>query len=108
MNAETALWRSMQTLHGMGPSQVIVSSIPAVKTGGEGSTWRMYASSNAGDGHCQTFRIEFPYLKGCFTGTGDSFSALVLAWLHKDQNLVVGRTHFICPIYDVCSSPDRL
>ncbi len=41
------------------------------------------------DNQYQTFRIDFPSLEGVFTGTGDSFSALILAWFHKENNLIV-------------------
>ena len=68
---------------------MIVSSICASKTGGSETMLQMYGSSKKSDHDYQTFRIDFPYLNGCFTGTGDSFSALVLAWFHKEKNLVV-------------------
>ena len=41
------------------------------------------------DNKYQTFQIDFPRLGNCFTGTGDSFSALILAWFHKQNNLIV-------------------
>ena len=48
------------------------------------------------DNQYQTFCIDFPKLEGCFTGTGDSFSALILAWFHRENNLIVSeaRRHF--------------
>ena len=57
----------------------------------------MYASSQVSSNQYETFRIDFPLLKGHFTGTGDSFSALILAWFHKDKNLIV------CLLTTVCS-----
>lgn len=31
-------------------------------------------------------KIEIPKLAGSFTGTGDLFAALFLAWMHKSNN----------------------
>jgi pyridoxal/pyridoxine/pyridoxamine kinase len=43
------------------------------------------------DNQYQTFRINFPRLDGAFTGTGDSFSALILAWFHRENNIIVSK-----------------
>lgn len=83
------LSQSLQTLHQMGPSHIIISSISAAKIGGTENMLQMHASSKISDNQYQTFRIDFPYLKGCFTGTGDTFSALILVWYHKQNNLIV-------------------
>jgi pyridoxal/pyridoxine/pyridoxamine kinase len=88
-NKEQIMWQSFRSLHNMGPSHIIMSSISAAKIGGKETILQMHASSKNSDNQYQTFRIDFPYLAGCFTGTGDSFSALVLAWLHRENNLIV-------------------
>lgn len=88
-NQQQILHQSLQTLHEMGPSHIIISSISAAKIGGTPNMLQMHASSKTSDNHYQTFRIDFPYLKGCFTGTGDTFSALILVWYHKENNLIV-------------------
>ncbi|CAF2154186.1 unnamed protein product [Rotaria magnacalcarata] len=85
---EQVLWQSIQSLHKMGPTHIIVSSISAAKLGGKEDMLQMYASAKSSDGQYQTFRIDFPYIRGCFTGTGDLFSALILAWFHKEKNLI--------------------
>lgn len=90
-NREQIIWQSFQSLHKIGPSHIIMSSISAAKIGGQETMLQMHASSKIADNQYQTFRIDFPYLKGCFTGTGDSFSALVLAWFHRDNNLIVSQ-----------------
>jgi pyridoxal/pyridoxine/pyridoxamine kinase len=66
-----------------------MSSISAAKLGGKETMLKMYASSKNSNNHYQTFRIDFPHLEGCFTDTGDSFSALILAWFYKEKNLIV-------------------
>ena len=93
-NREEIVWQALQALHQIGPSHVIMSSISAAKMGGNRSMLQMYASSKISDEQYQTFQIDFPHLEGCFTGTGDSFSALVLAWFHKENNLIVSRSSY--------------
>ncbi len=88
-NKEEIIRQALQSLHSMGPSHIIISSISATKIGGKKTMLHMYASSKNSDTDYETFRIDFPYLEGCFTGTGDSFSALILAWFHRDNNLIV-------------------
>ncbi|CAF3581301.1 unnamed protein product [Rotaria sordida] len=87
-NKEQLIWQSLQSLHNMGPTRVIISSISAVKLGGKETMLQMYASSKNSDNQYEIFRIDFPYLEGCFTGTGDLFSALILAWFHRENNLI--------------------
>jgi pyridoxine kinase len=43
------------------------------------STLRIFIS----DGHQSTIRMNIPRLDAQFTGSGDLFAALLLAWLHK-------------------------
>ena len=38
------------------------------------------------DGHQTRIQVEMPYIPAVFTGTGDLFSALLLAWLHIHSN----------------------
>jgi len=93
-NKEQIIWQSLRSLHNVGPSHVIMSSISAAKIGGKETMLQMYASSKNSDNQFQTFRIDFPHLEGCFTGTGDSFSALVLAWFHRENNLIVSSLYY--------------
>lgn len=37
-------------------------------------------------GQTKRLKIEIPKLKGSFTGTGDLFAALFLAWMHRSNN----------------------
>ncbi|CAF3433196.1 unnamed protein product [Rotaria socialis] len=87
-NEDNSIWQSLRTLHSMGPSHIIISSISADKIGRSENILQMRASSKISNDQYQTFRIDFPRLESSFTGTGDSFSALILAWLHKENNLV--------------------
>jgi pyridoxal/pyridoxine/pyridoxamine kinase len=113
---EESIWQSLRTLHNMGPSHIIVSSISAAKLGGNQSALQMRASSKLESKNCfykkmildlndldnqyQTFQIDFPRLDSDFTGTGDSFSALILAWFHKTNNLMVS-CHSLLGTYSI-------
>jgi len=84
---DKSLWQMLRSLHEKGPKHIIMSSISAVKTGGQSSMLQMIASSKTSENQYEAFRIDFPRLEGCFTGTGDSFSALILIWFHRENNL---------------------
>lgn len=88
-NDDQIIWQSIEFLHNIGPTHIILSSISVAKSNSKETTLQMYASAKNSNDQFQTFRIDFPYLEGCFTGTGDTFSALILAWLYKDNNLIV-------------------
>lgn len=108
-NKHEVVQQALQILHKIGPSHVIMSSIPAAKMGGNKSMLQMYASSRISNDQYQTFQIDFPHLEGCFTGTGDSFSALVLAYFHKDTNLIVSLSeyHFLPPSISLQSACEK-
>ncbi|CAF4600644.1 unnamed protein product [Rotaria sp. Silwood1] len=97
-NEEQIIWQLLESLHNMGPSHVIISSISAAKLGGDKTMLQMYASSKTSMNQYERFRIDFPYLEGCFTGTGDLFSALILAWFHKENNLIMFQRRVLCGI----------
>ncbi|CAF1005776.1 unnamed protein product [Didymodactylos carnosus] len=63
---ENSLIESMKRLHKIGPSQIVISK-----------------------NNYSMFRIEFPKIGFYFTGVGDAFSALLLAWIHKQNELTV-------------------
>ncbi|CAF0768956.1 unnamed protein product [Didymodactylos carnosus] len=75
---DTDVIESMKRLHKMGPSQIVMS-----KT------------------NYSMFRIEFPKIPFYFTGTGDTFSALLLAWIHKQNELNVACEKTISVIYKI-------
>ncbi|CAF2955883.1 unnamed protein product [Rotaria sp. Silwood2] len=95
------IWQSLRSLHNMGPSHIIISSISADKIGGNKNMLQLRASSKLADNQYQTFRIDFPRLENSFTGTGDSFSALILAWFHKENNLICACEKAISIIYQI-------
>lgn len=59
--------------------------------------------SLAGD----SVRLQFSKLPGQFTGTGDLFTALLLAWMHQGLQVSPAHSTQACPlgpgtVYDVC------
>ncbi|CAF1111703.1 unnamed protein product [Rotaria sordida] len=100
-NQDDIIWQSLRCLHNMGPSHIIISSLSADKIGGNRNMLQLRASSKLADNQYQTFRIDFPRLESSFTGTGDSFSALILAWFHKENNLICACEKAISIIHQI-------
>lgn len=100
-NEEQTIWHSFRSLHRLGPTHIIISSISAAKLGQNPTNLQMCASSKLSNNQYQTFQINFPRLDGIFTGTGDSFSALILAWYHKESNMINACEKAISVLYQV-------
>nr|CAG4644109.1 EOG090X09AY [Lepidurus arcticus] len=78
--------KAMDALHDKGVRTVVISSSELGK--GDG-TLNSYASSRNGDG-TKRLKIQIPRLPHVFTGTGDLFASLLLAYMHKfEGNLVL-------------------
>ncbi|KAB0797291.1 hypothetical protein PPYR_08285 [Photinus pyralis] len=75
-------WDAIDILHQRGCKTVVISS---TEFGNDDYLVAM-ASSHA-DGHRRALTINIPKLPTSFTGTGDLFAALILAWMHKTNNL---------------------
>lgn len=85
-------------LHAQGPRVVVISSFEeegaeeeAAKSGNprELLVIGSKASGDSKDGEPQTYEqyeIRFPWIDSYYTGTGDLFAALLLAWLHRYPN----------------------
>ncbi|XP_067945737.1 pyridoxal kinase-like isoform X2 [Watersipora subatra] len=71
--------KAMRALHEKGPSTVVLSS----RDLGDHENLVMLASERQGDGSYTTFQQLIPKVPTSFTGTGDLFAALLLAWLEK-------------------------
>ncbi|EFA00408.1 pyridoxal kinase [Tribolium castaneum] len=79
-NVEEA-WKAVDFLHSKGPKIVVVSSTEL----GNNEHLLALASKRQGNS-CEKVTIRVPKLSGSFTGTGDLFAALFLAWMHKTGN----------------------
>ncbi|KAK3912990.1 Pyridoxal kinase [Frankliniella fusca] len=71
-------WEATALLHNMGPRTVVVSSS---ELGNEDSL--LCLGSMIVEGKRKKAMVTFPKLEGSYTGTGDLFSALFLAWMWR-------------------------
>ena len=92
---------AIEKLHQLGPKIVVLSS---VKLDPNQDQLTMICSSKDTQGNkSHKIRIDFPRLPGAFTGTGDLFSALFLAWLAKcgDGNIAEACERTVSTVYSV-------
>lgn len=73
-------WEAIGILHTKGPGIVVVSSFELDSTGP-----LICLGSILIDGKTERAMITFPRLQGTYTGTGDLFSALFLAWMWQTK-----------------------
>lgn len=74
--------QAMEDLHKMGPKTVVISSS---NLGSNGTI--MSLASSVKNGIKERFKIEFAHVPAIFVGTGDLFTACLLAWMETDKNL---------------------
>lgn len=73
---------AIESLHDLGIETVVLSSTDL------GSDSKLLGlASTRRDGQRKVFKIEIPRLPATFTGTGDLFAALFLAWMSKLNDL---------------------
>lgn len=75
------VWEATATMHGMGPKTVIISSSELCDKNS-----LLCLGSTIVDGKKEKAMITFPKLEASYTGTGDLFSALLLAWMWRTDN----------------------
>uniref|UniRef100_A0A0K0DBH5 Pyridoxal kinase n=1 Tax=Angiostrongylus cantonensis TaxID=6313 RepID=A0A0K0DBH5_ANGCA len=76
--------RGMDVIHGLGVTNVVVTSGVLASDGPD--TLTCYASTRGKNGNTRRFRFRFPRLKGEFVGTGDVFTSLLIVWLTNCNN----------------------
>ncbi|CAB3373844.1 Hypothetical predicted protein [Cloeon dipterum] len=85
MNNKEEAWEAVRLLHAKGPKTVILSSTEL------GSEDYLLALASYSDGTKSTrISVEIPKLPAIFTGTGDLFAALILAWMTKSNSDLKG------------------
>ncbi|KAK1929727.1 Pyridoxal kinase [Phytophthora citrophthora] len=83
--------RACKKLHTLGPKVVVISSFQEAS---EGETpkelvvigSKVIASDTDGERRCEQYEVRFPWIDSYYTGTGDLFAALLLAWLYRFPN----------------------
>ena len=73
---------AIDKLHSIGPKTIVLSSIALNDEGDndDGNNLTLICSCKLNDGNINRARLDFPRIDAPFTGTGDLFSALFLAW----------------------------
>ncbi|KAE9153373.1 hypothetical protein PF006_g2496 [Phytophthora fragariae] len=84
--------RACKKLHTLGPKVVVISSFQEAS---EGETPKelvvigskvVAGSVDGGEPRCEQYEVRFPWIDSYYTGTGDLFAALLLAWLYRFPN----------------------
>jgi len=74
---------SMKMLHDMGAKTVVISSSVL---GATEDSFSAFGSTRSGEnGSMEVWKIDIPRISHSFTGTGDLFAALLLAWMHRSN-----------------------
>lgn len=81
INCVEDAWKAVDLLHSKGCKIVVVSSTEL----GTDTSMLALASKKHSSGNEKVI-ITIPKLPGSYTGTGDLFAALFLAWMHKSGN----------------------
>jgi len=81
IQSEADAIRAMQILHDKGPSVVVLSSL-----GYQNDKENLYLLASNKETPNKYIRMKIPKLDATFTGTGDLFTSMLLAWLHEHPN----------------------
>jgi len=83
--------QACDALHARGPHTVVITSM-TIASGSGGDELVVFASTRQpqSPGKPQRCTVRFPKIPAYFTGTGDFFSALLLAWLHNLPGDMIG------------------
>ncbi|POM76538.1 Pyridoxal Kinase [Phytophthora palmivora] len=81
--------RACKKLHTLGPKVVVISSFQEASEGENPKELVVIGSKviagsvNEGEPRCEQYEVRFPWIDSYYTGTGDLFAALLLAWLYR-------------------------
>ncbi|KAH7462490.1 hypothetical protein PRIC1_014939 [Phytophthora ramorum] len=84
--------RACKKLHTLGPKVVVISSFQEAAEGETPKELVVIGSKviaggiNGGEPQCEQYQVRFPFIDSYYTGTGDLFAALLLAWLYRFPN----------------------
>ncbi|GMF52448.1 unnamed protein product [Phytophthora fragariaefolia] len=84
--------RACKKLHTLGPKVVVISSFQEAAEGETPNELIVIGSKvvasgiNGGEPRCEQYEVRFPWIDSYYTGTGDLFAALLLAWLYRFPN----------------------
>jgi hypothetical protein len=84
--------RACKRLHTLGPKVVVISSFQEASEGENPKELVVIGSKvrtgrvNGNESICEQYEVRFPWIDSYYTGTGDLFAALLLAWLYRFPN----------------------
>ncbi|KAG1702655.1 hypothetical protein DVH05_009604 [Phytophthora capsici] len=83
--------RACKKLHTLGPKVVVISSFQEASEGETPTELvvigsKVISSDTDGERRCEQYEVRFPWIDSYYTGTGDLFAALLLAWLYRFPN----------------------
>ncbi|ETL47262.1 pyridoxal kinase [Phytophthora nicotianae CJ01A1] len=70
-------------LHTLGPKVVVISSFQEASEDETPKELVVIGSKVITGGRCEQYEVRFPWIDSYYTGTGDLFAALLLAWLYR-------------------------
>ncbi|ETP51816.1 pyridoxal kinase [Phytophthora nicotianae P10297] len=70
-------------LHTLGPKVVVISSFQEASEDETPKGLVVIGSKVITGGRCEQYEVRFPWIDSYYTGTGDLFAALLLAWLYR-------------------------
>lgn len=83
INCEKDAFKAMDILHNKGTKVVVITSSELGKEDTLVSLGSSFNATSSGNGTRSCVRMEIPKLPATFTGTGDLFASLLLAWMQK-------------------------
>lgn len=99
---ETEAVEAMEKLHSKGVRAVVITSTDLYGVPGELALLASHKLAHADGGPARRFRIRMPALEGYFTGTGDLFAALLLAWhIRHPDDFVLACEKAVCGTHAV-------
>lgn len=87
ITSEEEAWKAMEKLHSFGVEHVVVSSVSYI---GEHMIGVLASTRSGPEASFSKWSMEVPKRDEYYTGTGDLFNALLLAWLNKDTSITLG------------------
>lgn len=79
---EEEAWKAIEALHAFGPKHVVVSSVGYL---GDHIIGILASTKDDKTDSYQRYTMQVAKRQIYYTGTGDLFSALLMAWLHKQN-----------------------
>ncbi|TDH69297.1 hypothetical protein CCR75_002544 [Bremia lactucae] len=78
--------RACKKIHLLGPKVVVITSFQEASREETPTELVVIGSKVSGEDLCEQYEVRFPLIDSYYTGIGDLFAALLLAWLYRFPN----------------------